>query len=111
MSKKPVLVILAAGLGSRYGGMKQIDGVDYFRTAGRGILRQIINSLNGVLVCDINSNVMIGKESLLSVRIPVVYLIRILDKIKVNVVGTRNCFGKHYAAGSNVVGIETHMKV
>jgi NDP-sugar pyrophosphorylase family protein len=27
MNKKPVLVILAAGLGSRYGGMKQIDGV------------------------------------------------------------------------------------
>ena len=25
--KKPVLVILAAGMGSRYGGMKQIDGV------------------------------------------------------------------------------------
>ena len=27
MNKKPVLVILAAGMGSRYGGMKQIDGV------------------------------------------------------------------------------------
>lgn len=27
MSKEPVLVILAAGMGSRYGGMKQIDGV------------------------------------------------------------------------------------
>lgn len=27
MSKKPTLVILAAGMGSRYGGMKQIDGV------------------------------------------------------------------------------------
>ena len=25
--KKPTLVILAAGMGSRYGGMKQIDGV------------------------------------------------------------------------------------
>lgn len=25
--QKPTLVILAAGLGSRYGGMKQIDGV------------------------------------------------------------------------------------
>ena len=27
MSKEPVLVNLAAGMGSRYGGMKQIDGV------------------------------------------------------------------------------------
>ncbi len=27
MNRKPALVILAAGLGSRYGGMKQIDGV------------------------------------------------------------------------------------
>ena len=27
MNKKPALVILAAGMGSRYGGMKQIDGV------------------------------------------------------------------------------------
>ncbi len=27
MGKKPTLVILAAGMGSRYGGMKQIDGV------------------------------------------------------------------------------------
>ena len=26
--KKPVLVIMAAGMGSRYGGMKQIDPVD-----------------------------------------------------------------------------------
>ena len=26
--KKPVLVILAAGMGSRYGGLKQIDPVD-----------------------------------------------------------------------------------
>ena len=28
MSKKPILVIMAAGLGSRYGGLKQIDPVD-----------------------------------------------------------------------------------
>lgn len=28
MSKKPVLVIMAAGMGSRYGGLKQIDPVD-----------------------------------------------------------------------------------
>ena len=27
MNKAPALVILAAGMGSRYGGMKQIDGV------------------------------------------------------------------------------------
>ena len=27
MSKKPVLVIMAAGMGSRYGGLKQIDPV------------------------------------------------------------------------------------
>ena len=27
MSKKPVLVVLAAGMGSRYGGLKQIDPV------------------------------------------------------------------------------------
>ena len=26
--KKPVLVILAAGMGSRYGGLKQMDPVD-----------------------------------------------------------------------------------
>lgn len=26
--KKPVLVIMAAGMGSRYGGLKQIDPVD-----------------------------------------------------------------------------------
>ena len=26
--KKPVLVIMAAGLGSRYGGLKQIDPID-----------------------------------------------------------------------------------
>ena len=26
--KKPVLVVLAAGMGSRYGGLKQIDPVD-----------------------------------------------------------------------------------
>ena len=28
--KKPVLVIMAAGIGSRYGGMKQIDPVDEY---------------------------------------------------------------------------------
>ena len=28
MSKKPVLVIMAAGMGSRYGGLKQLDPVD-----------------------------------------------------------------------------------
>ena len=28
--KKPVLVIMAAGLGSRYGGQKQIDPVDEY---------------------------------------------------------------------------------
>ena len=28
MSKKPVLVIMAAGMGSRYGGLKQIDPGD-----------------------------------------------------------------------------------
>ena len=26
--KKPVLVIMAAGMGSRYGGLKQIDPID-----------------------------------------------------------------------------------
>lgn len=30
MSKKPVLVIMAAGMGSRYGGLKQIDPVDEY---------------------------------------------------------------------------------
>ena len=30
MEKKPVLVIMAAGMGSRYGGLKQIDPVDEF---------------------------------------------------------------------------------
>ena len=29
MEKKPVLVIMAAGMGSRYGGLKQIDPVDH----------------------------------------------------------------------------------
>ena len=28
--KKPVLVVMAAGMGSRYGGMKQIDPVDEY---------------------------------------------------------------------------------
>ena len=28
MSKKPVLVIMAAGMGSRYGGLKQMDPMD-----------------------------------------------------------------------------------
>ena len=28
MEKKPVLVIMAAGMGSRYGGLKQVDPVD-----------------------------------------------------------------------------------
>lgn len=28
--KKPVLVIMEAGMGSRYGGMKQIDPVDEY---------------------------------------------------------------------------------
>jgi len=27
MNKKPVLVVMAAGMGSRYGGLKQIDPV------------------------------------------------------------------------------------
>ena len=27
MAKKPILVVLAAGMGSRYGGLKQIDPV------------------------------------------------------------------------------------
>ena len=26
--KKPVLVVMAAGMGSRYGGLKQIDPID-----------------------------------------------------------------------------------
>lgn len=30
MSQKPVLVIMAAGMGSRYGGLKQIDPIDEF---------------------------------------------------------------------------------
>ena len=29
-NKKPVLVIMAAGMGSRYGGLKQIDPVDAY---------------------------------------------------------------------------------
>ena len=28
MAEKPVLVIMAAGMGSRYGGLKQIDPID-----------------------------------------------------------------------------------
>ena len=28
--KKPVLVVMAAGMGSRYGGLKQIDPVDEY---------------------------------------------------------------------------------
>lgn len=28
--KKPVLVIMAAGMGSRYGGLKQIDPIDSY---------------------------------------------------------------------------------
>ena len=28
MDKKPVLIIMAAGMGSRYGGLKQMDPVD-----------------------------------------------------------------------------------
>ena len=28
MMKKPVLVVMAAGMGSRYGGLKQIDPID-----------------------------------------------------------------------------------
>ena len=35
MSKKPVLVVMAAGMGSRYGGLKQIDPVG---TQGEAIL-------------------------------------------------------------------------
>ena len=30
--KKPVLVIMAAGMGSRYGGLKQIDPIDKYRS-------------------------------------------------------------------------------
>ena len=29
MSTKPILVVMAAGMGSRYGGLKQIDPVAY----------------------------------------------------------------------------------
>ena len=28
MSKKPILIVMAAGMGSRYGGLKQLDPVD-----------------------------------------------------------------------------------
>ena len=28
MAKKPILVVMAAGMGSRYGGLKQLDPVD-----------------------------------------------------------------------------------
>ena len=27
MNKKPILVVMAAGMGSRYGGLKQMDGL------------------------------------------------------------------------------------
>ena len=30
MNGKPVLVIMAAGMGSRYGGLKQIDSIDAY---------------------------------------------------------------------------------
>lgn len=30
MGKKPVLVVMAAGMGSRYGGLKQIDPIDQY---------------------------------------------------------------------------------
>ena len=33
MNKKPVLVVLAAGMGSRYGGLKQIDPVGNYGEA------------------------------------------------------------------------------
>ena len=33
--KKPVLVIMAAGMGSRYGGLKQLDGRE---SQGRNII-------------------------------------------------------------------------
>lgn len=36
--KKPVLVIMAAGMGSRYGGLKQIDPVESGRPYHYGFL-------------------------------------------------------------------------
>ena len=27
--KKPILIVMAAGMGSRYGGLKQIDAIDH----------------------------------------------------------------------------------
>ena len=44
--KKPVLVVMAAGMGSRYGGLKQIDPVDKelnkeLKKAAESILRQV----------------------------------------------------------------------
>ena len=40
MAKKPVLVVMAAGMGSRYGGLKQIDpAVSYTHLTLPPILR------------------------------------------------------------------------
>ena len=35
MKRKPVLVIMAAGMGSRYGGLKQVDPVDCYKIKGQ----------------------------------------------------------------------------
>ena len=40
MAKKPVLVVLAAGMGSRYGGLKQIDPVGSQGEAMAGLTRR-----------------------------------------------------------------------
>ena len=37
--KKPILVVMAAGMGSRYGGLKQMDPVGPERRGHSGLLR------------------------------------------------------------------------
>jgi hypothetical protein len=45
MNGKPVLVIISAGMGSRYGGLKQIDSIDAYGNRIKEDKETVVNAI------------------------------------------------------------------
>ena len=86
MGKKPVLVVMAAGMGSRYGGLKQIDPIDQYgniimdfsiHDAVEAGFEKVIFIIKKAIEKDFKENVGKRMES----RVQVEYVYQEIDKV------------------------------